>query len=265
MEPNNTDTSHAWRPARLTPKRRQRGPIVIVLAGRNVVLLIALIVASLASGVAAVLLITSQPYLPNGSPVGSAGPAASPEGKTAPAANPPAATSSAEAAVAAGHALAGNGTGALSLPRAEELGNAWPPGATVDARANTVRFTTATVRLAILASPPGADMKFRIAGLNDPTISLPRGAQVTVELINGDNDMAHMWVLAAGTADSDASVDPRGSAGIAAAPPLGDPTATGQPTETVTFAAPAPGSYHYYCAFPGHAAAGMRGSLIVRA
>lgn len=260
VEPHDTDSDPRWLPASRTPQRRRRGPTGIAHAGRIVALLSALIAAGLAGGIG-VLLITSQPDR-------SSGPAAlvvAPAGITAPIATTPTATGSTEAAMAAGQALAGNGTGAVSLARAEELGDAIPPGAEVDTRTNTLQFAIATVRLAVLASPPGADMKFRIAGMNDPTISLPRDAQVTVELINGDNDMAHMWVLAGGAKGTDGSVDAGALARIAAAPPLGDPTAAGQPTETVTFAAPSPGTYHYYCAFPGHAAAGMRGSLIVRA
>jgi plastocyanin len=34
-------------------------------------------------------------------------------------------------------------------------------------------------------------------------------------------------------------------------------------TRTITFNAP-PGTYHFYCAIPGHAALGMRGTLVVR-
>jgi azurin len=35
-------------------------------------------------------------------------------------------------------------------------------------------------------------------------------------------------------------------------------------TDTVTFTAPAPGTYDYICSFPGHALAGMRGTLTVK-
>jgi len=35
-------------------------------------------------------------------------------------------------------------------------------------------------------------------------------------------------------------------------------------TATVTFTAPAPGVYDYICTFPGHALAGMRGTLTVK-
>ena len=35
-------------------------------------------------------------------------------------------------------------------------------------------------------------------------------------------------------------------------------------SDTVTFAAPAPGTYDYLCTFPGHVMTGMRGTLTVK-
>jgi rusticyanin len=160
-----------------------------------------------------------------------------------------------------GQRLAGNGQEAISLAHAEALGNQVPAGAQIDTATKTIRFNAGQVRLVVLASPPGADMKFRIAGIDDPTIIVPSGAQITLEFINGDNDEAHMWLLQAG----DPGAASAGSgAHVAAAPPLGDPTSAGQPVETVTFTAPTSGTYHYDCPFPGHAAMGMYGRFVVQ-
>jgi plastocyanin len=105
-------------------------------------------------------------------------------------------------------------------------------------------------------------MRFRIAGMTDPTIKVPKGADVTVQLINGDNDMAHMWLVARGVPQGGA--EPAGGwATVAGGRPLGDPTAAGQQAETIAFPAPPPGAYHYFCAFPGHAARGMEGRFVV--
>lgn len=164
-----------------------------------------------------------------------------------------------------GQQLAGNGQGAVSLARAEALANQRPIGAQVDTATNTVRFTTSNVSFVVVASPPGADMKFRTAGINDPTIIVPPNAQITLEFINGDNDMAHMWLLQASTGDpSSVGSGWAGSPHVAAAPPLGNPTAAGQPVETITFSAPALGTYQYVCPFPGHAAQGMVGRFVVQ-
>ena len=164
-----------------------------------------------------------------------------------PSSSPSSATSD-PAAYYAGRAMTGNGDFAVSQSQAEALGNQIPRGAQVDRKSNTLRFTASTVRFAVVASPPGADMAFRVAGMRDPTIEVPAGAQVTVQFVNGDSDMAHMWLL---------------GARLAAARPLGDPSGAGQPGETISFTARPAGSYHYFCAFPGHAAQGMQGRLVV--
>ena len=163
-----------------------------------------------------------------------------------------------------GRRLAGNGQQAISLQRTEALANQHPAGAQVDAATNTIRFTTRSVSFVLVASPPRGDMKFRAAGLNNPTIEVPAGAQITIQFINGDHDEAHMWLLQAGdSGPADFGGGPGGGAHITAAPPLGDPTSAGQPAETISFPAPAPGAYHYSCPFPGHATMGMYGHFVV--
>lgn len=191
------------------------------------------------------------------------------EGMAPPSGNGPESASGAPAgsdlATSLGHRLAGNGQEAVSLSTAEALGNQQPGGAQVDLATKTVRFTSSQVNLVVVASPPEGDMKFRIAGLNDPTIEVPANAQVTIRFINGDKDMAHMWLLEGGENRPEA-FQPGGHGGqhIAAAPPLGDPTSAGQPGETVSFSAPESGTYHYVCPFPGHAEEGMYGRFVVR-
>lgn len=50
--------------------------------------------------------------------------------------------------------------------------------------------------MAIVANPPnGADMRFRAAGLENPTIEVARGALVKIHFINADTDSAHGWLL----------------------------------------------------------------------
>ena len=164
-----------------------------------------------------------------------------------------------------GQRLAGNGQQAVPRTRAEALANERLASASVDTATRTVRFTTRQVSLVVVASPPSADMKFRTAGIDNPTIVVPANAQITLEFINGDSDMAHMWLLQTGD-PGPAAVQPGWGGGdqIAAAPPLGDPTAAGQPAETVTFTAPPAGTYHYDCPFPGHATQGMYGRFVVQ-
>ncbi|MHB8399447.1 MAG: plastocyanin/azurin family copper-binding protein [Candidatus Limnocylindrales bacterium] len=165
-----------------------------------------------------------------------------------------------------GRALAGAGGQPVTPSAATALGNAAPAGATVDRAANRITFQTTTVQLAALGSPAdGPDMTFRIAGLADPTLVVPVGATVTVQFVNADSDTSHGWLLTA--AQPPFSFMAMMATPVvfpgAFAPPLGDPTAAGLPSETVSFTAATAGTYTYLCPVPGHAAAGMYGALVV--
>ncbi len=166
---------------------------------------------------------------------------------------------------AMGSALAGRVGQPISQAQATALGAATPAGATIDRAANRITFTTTDVRLAVLASPPdGKDLTFRIAGLVNPTIVVPGGATVSVQLINADPDMSHNFAIV--SAQPPFSVMPmmtgQAFAGAASAP-LGDPTAAGLPSETISFTAATAGTYTYVCQVPGHAAGGMYGTFEV--
>ncbi len=164
-----------------------------------------------------------------------------------------------------GRALAGRAGQPISPSEAGTLGDAVPAGVTVDRTANRLTFTTPSVRLAVLASPSnGPDMTFRIAGLADPTIVVPQGASITVQFVNADSDTSHGWLLTT----AQPPFGPMAMMGAPAvagafAPPLGDPTAAGLPTETITFTAATAGHDTYLCPVPGHAQQGMYGTLEV--
>ena len=80
----------------------------------------------------------------------------------------------------------------VSAAQAAALGNQVPAGARVDRAANAITFSTTTVRLIMLASPPGGpDETFRAAGLTNPAIIVPAGARVSIQVINADPDTAH--------------------------------------------------------------------------
>lgn len=153
-----------------------------------------------------------------------------------------------------------------SAADATTLGNQTPAGATIDTAARRLTFTTHTVHLVVLASPAMPDENFRIAGMTNPTIVIPAGAHVVIELINADTDMAHGLVI---TSNADTATT---SMPMMTAPPvfpgsalwfLGESTPAGMHTGTLTFTATTPGSYHYLCPVPGHAQEGMIGNLTV--
>ena len=163
-----------------------------------------------------------------------------------------------------GRAFAARATQHEALSRAESEANQVPAGATVDRTANLIRFTTRNATMTVVANPPnGRDMAFRIAGLENPTIQIPRGARVTIRFVNGDSDSAQGWLLLDPVVQVGSTVHgPRAFPG-ADAPILGDPTPAGQPMETITFRATTDGTYRYECPVPGHAAMGMQGTLDV--
>jgi hypothetical protein len=91
----------------------------------------------------------------------------------------------------------------VSPSQAAQSGSQIPAGAHVNAGTRTITFTTASVHLVAVASPAGGpDETFRIAGLVNPAITVPAGAQVSIQVINADPDTAHGLVI---TASSDVS------------------------------------------------------------
>jgi rusticyanin len=155
----------------------------------------------------------------------------------------------------------------VSPTEAAALGNQVPAGATVAKGANRITFAGSPVQLTVVASPPGnPDETFRAAGLVNPTIVVPRGAQVTLTLVNADPDTAH-GVVVTSTDSASSSFMPMMTApeafSGAAVWFLGNPTSAGMHEGSMTFIASAPGTYQYLCPVPGHAQKGMVGSLVV--
>ena len=154
----------------------------------------------------------------------------------------------------------------VSPARAQRLGSTAPAGAVIDRAARSITFTSHDVHLTVLASPLMPAENFRIAGMTNPTVTVPAGAHVTITLINADDDMAHGLVIT--TPGAGSSVMPMMSAapafGGAALWFLGEPTAAGMHEGTLAFTAATAGTYQYLCPVPGHAQEGMTGTFTVR-
>ena len=154
----------------------------------------------------------------------------------------------------------------VSSATAAGLGARAPAGAQVNRAARTITFTTTSVRLAALASPAGGpDETFRIAGLVNPTITVPAGAHVSIQVVNADHDTAHGLVVTASGARSSwmPMMASRPAFAGSALWFLPNPTAAGMHTGTLSFTVGTPGTYHYLCPVPGHAQKGMTGTFIV--
>ena len=117
----------------------------------------------------------------------------------------------------------------------------------------------------------GDTMKFDVT-----SIQAAPGQKVTIMLINAGTlpkvAMAHNWVLlkagtdvsafaaAAMTHQETGYIPPEMAGSVIASTKMLGPGET----DTVTFTAPAAGTYDFICTFPGHALAGMRGTLTVK-
>jgi rusticyanin len=155
----------------------------------------------------------------------------------------------------------------VSPAAAARLGDQIPAGAHVDRVARTITFASTSVRLAVLASPAGGpDETFRIAGMTNPTVNIPAGAHVTIEVINADHDTAHGLVITAGSTGSPwmPMMTSRPAFTGSALWFLGNPAPAGMHTGTLRFTAATPGTYRYLCPVPGHAQKGMTGTFTVR-
>ncbi len=151
----------------------------------------------------------------------------------------------------------------VSWAAARSMADKAPMGARVYASDNRLSFASRQVRLVAVALPHHS---FRIAGMSDPTVVVPAGATVHLELVNDDAASAHGLVVV-----------PEGAvswwtpmAHIAPAFPgaslwfLGDTTRAGSHVANISFRASAPGSYVYLDPVPGSAEAGMAGALLVQ-
>jgi|SRR5579875_694432 len=154
----------------------------------------------------------------------------------------------------------------VSATEAKALGTGVPKGARVDKAAGTVTFSGQDVSFAVVASPSMPAENFEVAGLTDPTLVVPVGAHVDIELVNADSDMAHGLVVSGKGAGR--SWMPMMTATPAFSGSalwfLGEATSAGMHAGTLSFTASSAGTYSYFCPVPGHAQEGMAGNFVVR-
>ena len=149
---------------------------------------------------------------------------------------------------------------------ATRLGSKIPASATISQAQHKITFSGGSVRLTIVASPPGGpDETFRAAGMVNPAIAVTPGARVSIQVINADPDTAHGLVVTASTATSSwmPMMTARPAFPGSALWFLGNPTPAGMHAGTLTFTASTPGTYRYLCPVPGHAQKGMTGTFTV--
>ncbi len=113
----------------------------------------------------------------------------------------------------------------------------------------------------------GEELAFDKAALTATT-----GQPVSLTFTNSSSGQNHNWILVSGGDDVASQVDQAATAsGDPNYVPPGDPNIIahtkllmGGQNETITFTAPAAGSYTFLCTYPGHYGAGMKGTLTVQ-
>lgn len=154
----------------------------------------------------------------------------------------------------------------VGTSEAEAYAHAVPAGAVVDRAHNRITFTSRTVSVSIVAvADVRASDRFEVAGMFDPELVVPHGAQVTLRLVNSDPDAAHGIVVS--TPDT-AKVWMPMMSGSAAFPgaaiwALGEADSRGAAMATTSFTVSTAGDFTYLCPVPDHALQGMFGRLTV--
>jgi azurin len=114
----------------------------------------------------------------------------------------------------------------------------------------------------------GGDWQF-----DTDTLEVAAGTAIALTFHNGAKTTKHNWLLVKGGDDVAAEVNKAGETAGVTADYIADDTRIvartagllkGGQSETVTFTAPAAGTYVYLCTFPGHFEEGMRGVLRVK-
>ncbi|WP_139024204.1 plastocyanin/azurin family copper-binding protein [Desulfosporosinus sp. OT] len=136
--------------------------------------------------------------------------------------------------------------------------------ATIDKSANTITYTGTDVNIVMYGGPEEADGKFVIGGLINPTLKIPQGAKVTMELINEDTGMPHGVELTTAPPPYYYMAMMQGGVYPGSFLPTIPEASTNQyPSAQVSFTTSDSGQFYYICQYPGHAAKGMYGKIII--
>lgn len=153
----------------------------------------------------------------------------------------------------------------VSTTGAEQLGNQIPANATISPETNSIIFSSTDIHMTVVANASDTTSAFRIAGMNNPAITIPMGAHVSIEFINADPESAHGFAVTNDVSSS--SLFPM----MLQVPAfensaiwfLGDASPTQLHSGMTDFTASVLGTYEYLCPIPGRAQEGFAGSLIV--
>ncbi len=159
-------------------------------------------------------------------------------------------------------------TTTFNATEVERLSSIPSTGVKIDKKTNTIEFYGSKVSILIIASPENGSMySFGVYGLVNPTIIVPKDAQISVQLINMDDDMYHGIVITAGP-------PPYFYMGTMMfdGPAFANSYIQPLPQErngeyfgsSTTFTLSTSGTFYYICQVVGHASKGMYGKFVVK-
>jgi rusticyanin len=137
--------------------------------------------------------------------------------------------------------------------------------ATVDKQKNTVSYSGEDIKIVVLGGPKQADEKFIIGGLINPTVYIPKNSNITLEFINEDEGMYHNVAITNAAPPYAYMNMMQGQIYPGSYTGMLPPAANDQfYSDSTTFNASYAGEFYYLCQYPGHAAKGMYGKIIVK-
>jgi rusticyanin len=136
--------------------------------------------------------------------------------------------------------------------------------AAIDKVRNTITYSGSDINVVVLGGPEQADGKFVIGGLINPTVYIPKNSNVTLRFINEDEGMYHNIAITNSTPPYGYMSMMQGQIYPGGYTRMLPPAANGKfYSESTTFNANYTGEFYYICQYPGHAAKGMYGKIIV--
>ncbi len=126
----------------------------------------------------------------------------------------------------------------------------------------SLTFTGKAIRLVVTTGPEKDMLSYRIQGLRNPTLVLPKHATLRILFVNTDEDMKHNFRFADDQQPFPAKPTLKNSAGSHDLLPGKE--AFHHAEELVIAGPEVAGKFSYACTIAGHAAGGMYGLVVVR-
>jgi azurin len=164
-----------------------------------------------------------------------------------------------------------------AVARAKPISETATPAPTATLAPTSTPAPTATLAPTATPAPAGQPVSLGTNGgewqFDLATLEFTAGENIVLTFHNGAKTTAHNWLLVSGGDDVATEVNAVGMASDEATGYIPDDSriiartaglVKGGQSESVTFTAPAAGTYVYLCSFPGHFELGMKGVLTVR-